>query len=424
MRAARRERGQASIEYVGVVALVVAVLAAVIPLTSAGPAIAGAVMDGLRRGLCLVTGGGCALDAGPCVVATSTIDERAGLDLVLVRVGRHSGILREDLSDGSIAVTELEDLEAGPRVGIGVHGHIHIDDLDIGLGGELNAALLAQLGGGRTFIVHSAEAADQLVDRLVHGSPGTMLADLPVRVVRGALGIGEKGIPEADEVYFEGGVDGLFEAGVGALLTRADIVAAAAHTVGIRVDRRTGNRTLYTRVADRAIAPFMTLLGGLGAAAEGTLVTGLTLDRHGHPVEFSVSGARRLARGRTAPLTALIPDLGPLAMTGDRFELDARLDLANAENAALVRRFLLSLSMAGGPGEVFDAGGALVDRIRTDGRLDARVYDVSSSVIGVDGSIALGARVGGDFSYDRSSGRLVQAAGRPPEGWWEQRHDC
>jgi hypothetical protein len=111
-------------------------------------------------------------------------------------------------------------------------------------------------------------------------------------------------------------------------------------------------------------------------------------------------------------------------MAGDRFELDARLDLSNAENAGLVRRFLIALTMPGGPVELMEAGDALADRLRSDARLDARVYDVSSSVIGVDGSIALGARLGGDFSYERSSGRLVQAAGRPPEGWWEQRRDC
>jgi hypothetical protein len=424
MRGMRRQAGQASIEYVAVVALVAAVLAAVIPLTAAGPPIASAVMDGLRKGLCLVTGGGCSLEAEPCVVATGTIDERAGVDLVLVRVGRHSGILREERSDGSIAVTEIEDLEGGPRVGIGAHGHVQLGSIGIGIGGELNAALLAQLGGGRTFIVHSREAADRLVDRLVHGSPATMLADLPVRVVRGALGIGENGIPEPDEVYLEGGIQGFAEAGVGALLTSPYLIAAAAHTVGIRVDRRTGQRTLYLRIADRAVAPLMTLLGGLGAGAEGTLVAGLTLDRQGHAVEFSVSGARRLAGGGTAPLTTLIPSLGPLAMKGDRFEIDARLALDNAENAALVRRFLLSFSMAGGPAELVDAGGALVDRIRSDARLDAHVYDVGSSIIGIDGSVALGARVGGDFSYERSSGRLVQAAGRPPEGWWEQRRDC
>jgi hypothetical protein len=424
MRAMRRERGQASIEYVAIVALVVAILAAVIPLTAAGPALAGAVMDGLRRGLCVVTDGGCALKAAPCIVATSTIDERAGLDIVLVRVGRHSGILRQELSDGSIAITEIEDLEGGPRVGIGAHGHIHLGDLDIGIGGELQAALLAQLGHGRTFVVHSREAADELVDRLVHGSSATMLADLPIRAVRGALGMSEDGIPKADAVYYEGGAQGLFEAGLGPLVTRADLVVAATHTVGIRVDRRTGQRTLYMQIADRAMAPLTTLFGELGGSAEGTLVAGLTLDRQGHPVQFSVSGSRRLASGGTAPLTALIPSIGPLAMAGDRFELDAWLDLANAQNTALVRRFLMSLTLAGGPAELVDAAGALADRLRSDARLDARVYDVGSSVIGVDGSIALGARIGGDFSYERSSGRLVQAAGRSPEGWWEQRHDC
>jgi hypothetical protein len=141
-------------------------------------------------------------------------------------------------------------------------------------------------------------------------------------------------------------------------------------------------------------------------------------------VEFSLSIAMRLAKGATSPLTTLIPSLGPLVESGDRYELDARLDLTNADNALAVREFLFALVGAGGPQGLVDTGRRLAERLRTDARLDARVYDVTSSVLGADGSIALGARVGADFSFERSSGRLIQAGARPPEGWWERRFDC
>ncbi|MEA2271765.1 MAG: hypothetical protein QOI98_473 [Solirubrobacteraceae bacterium] len=423
MRRITRESGQASLEYVAVVALVALVLAGA-SLTAAGPALAGAVLDGVRRALCLVAGGGCSVAATPCVVASATTDERAGVDLALVRIGRHAGILRQERSDGTIAITEIEDIDGGPQVGLGIHGHVELGRLKVALGGELQAALLAELGHGRTFIVHSREAADRLVSRLVHGSPETMLVDLPIRAVRGALGLGEGGIPKADEVYYEGGVKGVLAAGVGALPASLDLAAAAAQTVGIRLDRRTGRRTLYLHVADHAAIPLSTILGSVGESAEGTLMGGLTVDRHGRPVEFSLSVATRLAKGATSPLTTLIPSLGPLVESGDRYELDARLDLTNAENALAVRGFLVALMGGGGPQGLVDTGRRLAERLRTDARLDARVYDVTSSVLGADGSIALGVRVGGDFSFERSAGRLVQAIGRPPEGWWEQRFDC
>ena len=285
-------------------------------------------------------------------------DRRArGLDLALVRVGRHSGILRQERSDGTIAITEIEDLDGGLQVGLGAKGHVKVGGLKVALGGELQAGMLAQLGHGRTFIVHSRAEADRLVDRLVHGSPHTMLVDLPIRAVRGALGMKEKGVPQADQVYYEAGAKGFVSAGLSGMVASVELAAAIGQTAGIRVDRRTGQRTLFLHVTGHAALPLSTLLGKLGATGDGTLIAGLTLDRRGHPVEFSVSGTGRLAKGRTSPVNTLIPSLGPLAQTGDRYELDARLDMTNLENAMAVRRFLLAVGGLGSPQDVVDAGG-------------------------------------------------------------------
>jgi hypothetical protein len=424
MRRRACESGQASVEYLAAVALVAAVLGATTVFVGGAPVFAATVLDGFRRALCVVVGGGCAAEATPCVVATRTTDERAGIDIALIRIDRHSGILRQERSDGTIAITEIEDLDGGVAVGIGAHGHVHVGRLNIALGGELQAGMLAQVGHGRTFVVHSRAEADRLVDRLVHGSPHTLLVDLPVRVVRGALGMGEKGVPRADQVYYEAGAKGLVAAGLSGMVASTELLAAIAQTVGIRVDRQTGQRTLYLHLSGHAAAPLATVLGEVGVTGDGDFVAGLTLDRAGHALEFSVSGAGRLAAGRTSPISTLVPSIGPLAQSGDRYELDARLDLLNGENAALVRRFLLALPMAGGPQELLDAGGALAERLRTDARLDARVYEVNSMETAVDGGLAVGVKLGGLFSFERSAGRLLQAAGRPPEGWWEPRHDC
>jgi hypothetical protein len=416
-----REGGQASIEYVAVVALVALALGGA-SFAAAGPPVAAAVMEGLRRGLCLIAGGSCSTRPTPCVVASATTDERAGLDIAVFRVGRRAGILRQERSDGTIAITEIEDLEGGLRVGIGAHGRVRFGGVRVGLGGQLQAALLAELGHGRTFVVRSREAADRLIARLVYGSPATMLVDLPIRVARGVLGMGRGGIPEPDEVYFEGGARGLLGAGLVSLPGSLELAAAAGITVGGRWDRRTGRRTLYFRLTERAAAPLTTVLGSVGEEGERTLVGGIAFDRRGRPVEFSLSGAARLTAGASSPAVALLRRAGAdLAVSGSRYEFDARLNLGNPANAAAVRMFLLALAVGGGTGK---AGRELAERIERDAQLDARAYEVRGSELGIDGAVALGPRLGGNFSFERTAARLVAAVSRPPHGWWDRRTDC
>src|SRR3954454_22749993 len=87
-----RDRGQASVEYLGVVALVCALLAGA---AMAVPAIAGrdvgsAVMASMRRALCVVGRGDCDIDTRPCVVASDAVRDEASIALLLVRIGDHA----------------------------------------------------------------------------------------------------------------------------------------------------------------------------------------------------------------------------------------------------------------------------------------------------------------------------------------------
>src|SRR4051812_37856117 len=101
------EQGQASLEYLGVVTVVGLLLAALAVPALAGRDMASTVLGELRRALCLVGGGQCLLHRRPCVVASSQVADDGGVDLAIIRIGSREVVLREERSDGTVAVTFL-----------------------------------------------------------------------------------------------------------------------------------------------------------------------------------------------------------------------------------------------------------------------------------------------------------------------------
>src|SRR4051794_30233952 len=164
--AAMGQRGQASVEWVGVVALVAVVIASVAAFalpTQIGPA----VVRQIHRALCIVSGGVCDLDQRPCVTAANSTEDEAHVNLGILRVGRHELILREHQSDGSVFVTYLHDTGAGFEVGGG--GDISIGKRLGAMCATARAALLATLGGGETWVFPDARSADRGMSYLSEG---------------------------------------------------------------------------------------------------------------------------------------------------------------------------------------------------------------------------------------------------------------
>src|SRR4051812_13392930 len=129
-----RDRGQASVEYLGVVALVSALLAAAAVPALAGRDLGGAVVAGVRRALCVAGRGDCDIDRRPCIVASHIVQDEASVDLLVVRLGGRAVALREDRSDGTVAVTYVRDGGGGL-------------DLTVGGGGRLRLGQRAPRGG-------------------------------------------------------------------------------------------------------------------------------------------------------------------------------------------------------------------------------------------------------------------------------------
>src|SRR5688572_21401400 len=124
------QRGQGTIEYVALLAVLALLLGAAAATASAGaPGLANAVMSQIRRALCIVTGAACAAERRlPCVVSSERDAKHVALTIVVIRLSGDRFVLRERLSDGKVRLTIARrggvgaEVASGPRVRIKVGG--------------------------------------------------------------------------------------------------------------------------------------------------------------------------------------------------------------------------------------------------------------------------------------------------------------
>src|SRR4051794_8377052 len=255
-------RGQASIEYLGVMALVALVLGGLAAPALAGTDLTGAVLAQVRRALCVVSGGDCEEDRRPCAVATRGVREAQHVNVGFFRYGQDRLTMREDRSDGTVAVTVLRDHRLGVDAGIGIDAHIG----SLGFGASVRGALLARLGSGSTIVFPNGREAERGMALLSHGRvpPGTAR----VRLARGGLG--------ADlELLGRGG----------SLHVADDVIA------GHSVDEASGRRTYSLRGSWEASGA----LGLRDASADGDIsidvAVTLTKARDGRFVDLGLEAA-------------------------------------------------------------------------------------------------------------------------------------
>ena len=411
------EEGQAAGEYVAVLALV-AMLLGVTAATAgiAAPAVANGVMGGMRRALCVVSGGSCrAPRSRPCVLAAVRDERRVALKVLVVRLDDRRVVLREELSDGSIRLTVVAVSGAGAEVGAGVRGAVRAGGSRLGIGTNVRAALLAIAGDGRIFHAASAAEADRLLAAVRDGELPLATLDRPRRLARRLLG--GPAVPRPDAVFFEGGVVGQAEMNGRLARIGGSVEGELTGVLGGRRERRTGAVTVYVRIARDSGA----LLAGAGLVrgqgrADGEALLGLTLDSQGRPVELGLTAVGTL-EGDGSLGGALGQQLGASAGDGRRWELNARLDLADP----VVRAAYAAWRRApAGRAALAALGRAFADRAR----FEASVHRTTRDTKGVDGEVAVGVKIGGELALTLERSRLLSAAARPPGGMWERRLDC
>lgn len=394
----RFERGQATIDYVALVAVLAIVFGLALGVAPAGAAgIVNAVTGQIRLALCRVGGGPCADPRSkPCTVASTRDLHHFAVSLLVFRLDHDRSVLREEMSDGTVRLAVARSGAFGATLGAGATARAAVAGRRLGAGGELLAAAQGTLGRAKVYVARDEQEADAFIRALRDGR--------------------EPAPPR--EVQYEGGVRGLGEAGLGGVA----IEGLSGTTLAVRRDHETGETTL-TLNAGAAGWGAITTAFGLAGAAERATTFGLTLDRDHRPTELSVSASGTIAAGAALPLAlkrALRGATGAASaggLEGRRWELSARLSLLDPAVGAAwegVRRDPTSAA----------AIRALGEAIRDRAHLDVRAYRTGSTASGAAAGIAGGARLAGEYDHVVDEARLLGASSRPPAGLWERRLDC
>ena len=417
------DRGQSTLEYIGVIA-VLALVITVAGAATMAPSYLNATWGGFQRALCIVTGRECrALDEQACVVRSNSEGRTVSATIVFVRLEDGRLLLQERLSDGRIRITVTASNGAGAEGGVGASAGVNYKGIRLDASAQANAALLGLYGRGKVYVARDAGEAQRLVRAIQDGRARTPDATFREGGLRGeasatagagaALGGtvgGGKAKEEEDDdaAGTEVSTSPLAEvsAGLGTTLSRA---------VGRRVDRRTGETTWYLRADNEVTASAGASIVGVGTAgadakANGNGMLSVTTDRRGRVV--AVGALATYGAGAGYEVSG-----GPEGSAGGRrHEIEVAADPDDPTILAALTQLRRNPGAAGLR--------ALTAAVYERGRVDRRTYEVGGDTQGVDGSIALGAKLAGGYEESTGSARLVDASSKPPGGVWEQRFDC
>jgi Flp pilus assembly pilin Flp len=391
------QRGQASVEYVAVIALV-AVMVVGTAVAVGAPGLRDAVVAGFRHALCVVTGAACRDDLGPCTVASTEVRDRGEASALVVRAGRDHAVLRERRSDDSVLITVIDSEDGGVGGELGLGAELRLGRSRMGLKGALRGALVAEVGGGRTWVARDGAEADRIVEAL--GEDGKLRwVTVGARRLGEALGL--RKAPEPAEVFLQGGGRALAEAELSSDLGDVQLSGTLDRAGGVRVDRRTGERTFYLRDAAAGNARLTSKLTDGAASLAGESRVAYTVDARGRPRSLSILGAWSAADGEGR---------------GRRTESEVTIDLRDDPRLqALARRAMVDTL----PRRV-----VTLRRLADLGRLDRRVYDTAVDERGFGGNVTIGLKLGADGTRTTSTAALVDASTRLPDDRTVQRDDC
>jgi hypothetical protein len=397
------ERGQASVEWIGMVALIAVVMAVVLALALPGTGIAGAFVRQFHRALCIVGGGVCDLDRRPCAIASSATKDDGHVNLGLIRLGRDELILYEKQSDGSVLVTYVHDTNAGVEVGVGVDGTINVKGISLSASRSARAAVLAGIGGGETWRFPDAYAADAGMASLSEGHE-------PGRGERVDV------IDDRRSIRAELDASGAIGTASARVSIDAGLIESVAH------DPRDGSRT-YVLSGSLAAGGILKVSRSTAAgAAAGDERIAVTMAADGRPRELTITRSGRLEGAYSLP--DAVQGMAERVTGGDHggrtWVVESRLDLTDPENWRVASAFVGSLPLAQ---EV--AADALRRRIQAAGVTETRTYALATKDNGRwSGHVGRGVVYGFGIGETAEDLSLLDAEVRGPDGLWRTRDDC
>lgn len=424
------ERGQAAVEYVGLVALVAVALAALAVLV---PRPAHEMLSIVERAICTGLGRGCELGGEdslalePCPVMRSTTEADVNATVLSVRAGGGRTALVEVLSDGRAVVTFADRGDLGVEAGVGAS--VTSDGRTRGARVEASAGV--GLGAGRgyefadvreavRFLVEQRRSQDSLGGAASVAAPACGLCDV--------AGIRQDEPPAPDFTFLEGG--GAVRAGAagGAGPALAGGTAAGTAAMGRRVDHRTGETTTYYRVRGDASADLggpVAWTGGVG----GESVLEYTTAADGAPLSLTIRSTRSVV-GRTGHALRAAgggggPALRGADTRGDLVEQVASLDLGDRRDREAATGLIEALGTPAAPFALPERMRALQRRLEEAGEFEVRVFAASARESGISGHAALGIKVGGAVAR-RATEQTLRSAYTSPAGatLYLERTDC
>lgn len=409
----RSERGQVSIEWAGVLALV-ALVVAVLWASGLGEKIAGAT----GTALCNIFGGDCGSGqsagprepAFPCVISDSEGKLKASITVFSVKGGGEVKVLRQERSDGTVLITLAGGANLGAEFGIGGGADVDLGGTGVGLEARLKGGVNGQGEGGGTWTFDSGKDADEFVDIVRnYARDGAIKATVPVLGGIATDLFGEdRDVPDPDITYIQAGVGGSVKGDVTAAVELGAAGLEGAALLGVRQNHRTGENTYYMRMKGSGNVSIGALIGDeLSGDVDGQLA--ITFDKDGNPVKASVIGSAGYSGG--------LDNLNGKAKFSPESPKDwlRGLKLTSSDTAGGRVEFQYDLPLNDeGVRDAFDrfvenpAAGTpdLAAEIARSGEFTARTYSTEKDKYGGGLDAALGLKFGIEGSYEGVSSQL------------------
>ena len=244
----RAERGQGSLESVGIILLAAILAGSVVGLiVQTSPSLRDEVSYRICQIVHVLDSGSCEapdeprtaddrVPEEPCMASSDSVSAEASASVV-VTVRRGYSFLIEEMSDGTYKVTRVDDFGVGTGVGPGIDVSLTIDGKKYGVTAIASADAMLAGKMGETWYADDADDAEGVIRDIIANDivdevapdPGVGPIPLPNPVNRAIKAfIGDPG--DSDESFVEGGIEGNVEATVSGITASAGATVEAERT--------------------------------------------------------------------------------------------------------------------------------------------------------------------------------------------------
>lgn len=417
--------------------------AVVIVIIAAAPSVGATIT---KKIMCAIAGGGnCA--AGqvasrkpdePCAVNKQANAFDASVTVASVKLGGGGHFLETTMSDGSVKVTVTGTAVGGGQFGIGEYAGVTVGDTTYGEGATASVSITANAEAGNTWQFTGPDAkkrADSFMgDAQAQTAQDAVTGSVPL--LGDAVGWGMDKVfgkwspPTPDSSYMAVGAgvsaDGKASFGAGG----ASGGAGLKGLIGLRKNKD-GTSVGYFEVSDELAGKAGVLGRGASGSAGAKGVVAVTFDANHHATQLKLSDSIDASGGlsgvtdNTSSLAGMAQSavFGPDQKNTGR-EVEATLDLTNPANHAAAANFLSAVGVNVLDGSnprayqnSYDAGKALFERFRNDGKITLLAYNGDTSGLGIAGEGGLGIEFGADASYSSNNQHLTSAQYWNGTGW-------